>query len=404
MKNPKPSLEVKDISKPKNKIPRMSELFGEDSDEDDLGQGQEKPSSNKWKLSNASSSKVHSLISKDLLPAEMSSLYHDLENLVLHSSSESTWKKHVSAWKLYENFCAEYNVKFKLPITVEYARAFVTWAASKRNLKGSTIKSYVSSLNVAHALSNTPSCNLNSDKCVKMALKGTENISCLKNTVKPDRLPMNVHLLEILSHRLAELDWSPLSKQIVWSACAVCFFTSCRMGELVPTYEKNFDPSTTLMWENVKFSDDGEILIFIPYSKTTGFKGKVVDVFKIDNNKNCPAASLHRLKRMIVKKGYFSESKPVFSFPSGKNLTKRKLNWVLENLLGDFTDENFRITGHSFRAAIPSALSAFPNENSVSNVKDWGSWESSSYNLYLKNEKEKKRALFGKIVSCLYRL
>ena len=274
----------------------MSELFGDDSDEDDLGQGQEKPSSDAWKFSNTSSSKVHSLISKDLLPVEMSSLCHDLENLVLNSSSESTWKKHVSAWKLYENFCAEYKVKFKLPITVEYARAFVTWSPSKKNLKGSTIRSYVSSLNIAHMLSNTPSCNLNSDKCVKMAIKGTENISCLKNTVKPDRLPMNVHLLEILSHRLAELDWSAISKQIVWSACAVCFFTSCRMGELVPTYEKNFDPSTTLIWENVKFLEDGEILIFIPYSKSTGFQGKVVDVFKIESNKNCPAASLHRLK------------------------------------------------------------------------------------------------------------
>ena len=103
-----------------------------------------------------------------------------------------------------------------------------------------------------------------------MAIKGAENISCLKNTVKPDRLPMNVHLLEILSHRLAELDWSAISKQIVWSACAVYFFTSCRMGELVPTYEKNFDPSTTLRWENVNFLEDGEILMFIPYSKSTG--------------------------------------------------------------------------------------------------------------------------------------
>ena len=90
------------------------------------------------------------------------------------------------------------------------------------------------------------------------------------------------------------------------------------MGELVPTYEKNFDPSTTLIWKNIKFLENGEILIFIPYSKSTGFKGKVVDVFKIESNKNCPAASLNRLKRMVDKKGYFSESKPVFSFPPGK--------------------------------------------------------------------------------------
>ena len=224
----------------------MSELFGEDSDEDDLGQGQEKPCSTAWKFSNASSSKIQSLISKDLLPVEMSSLCHDLQNIVLYSSSKSTWNKYVSAWKLYEKFCADYNVKFKLPLLVEYARAFVTWSASKKNLKGSTIRSYVSSLNIAHMLSNTPSCNLNSDRCVKLAIKGAENISCLKNIVKPDRLPMNVHLLEILSHRLAELEWSAISKQIVWSAWAVCFFTACRMGELVPTYEKSFDPSTTL--------------------------------------------------------------------------------------------------------------------------------------------------------------
>ena len=215
---------------------------------------------------------------------------------------------------------------------MEYARAFVMWSASKKNLKGSSIRSYVSSLNIAHTLSNTPSCNLNSDKCVKLAIKGTENISCLKNNVKPDRLPMNVHLctvLEILSHRLAELEWSAISKQIVWSTWAVCFFTACRMGELVPTYEKSFDPSTTLRWENVKFLENGEILMFIPYSKSTGYKGKVVDVFKIENDKNCPVASLHRLKRMVEKTGYFSENKPVFSFPSGKNLTKKKLNFKL---------------------------------------------------------------------------
>ena len=90
------------------------------------------------------------------------------------------------------------------------------------------------------------------------------------------------------------------------------------MGELVPTYEKSFDPSTTLIWENVKFLEDGEILMFIPYSKSTGYKGKVVDVFKIDNDKNCPAASLHRLKHMVKKKAIFQKANPFFRFPRAK--------------------------------------------------------------------------------------
>ena len=69
----------------------------------------------------------------------------------------------------------------------------------------------------------------------------------------------------------------------------------------------------------------------------------------------------------------------------------------------DFTDEKHKITGHSFRAAIPSALSSFPTENSIEDIKEWGSWESSCYTKYMKHEREKKRALFTRIVSCLNR-
>ena len=61
------------------------------------------------------------------------------------------------------------------------------------------VKSYISSLNVAHVLSNSSNTNLNSDPCVKFALKGAENIRCTSGLCKRDRLPMNIHLLNILS-------------------------------------------------------------------------------------------------------------------------------------------------------------------------------------------------------------
>ena len=126
-------------------------------------------------------------------------------------------------------------------------------------------------------------------------------------------------------------------------------------------------------------------------------------MFRIEGDRKCPAAALCKLKKMTEKSGVLTEGKPVFSFPSGRNLTKSKINSTLAKLLEDFTDECHKITGHSFRAAIPSALSSFPDENSVKDVKEWGSWESSCYNKYVKHEREKKRALFSRIVSCLYR-
>ena len=99
------------------------------------------------------------------------------------------------------------------------------------------------------------------------------------------------------------------------------------MGELVPNKENSFDPITPLTWGNVKHIDDNEFILFIPYSKTTGLRGEVVDIFEIKGNKNCPAASLRRVQKLTVSSGGYNDKKPVFSFSSGKNLTKYKINF-----------------------------------------------------------------------------
>ena len=381
----------------------MTSQSGNETDEDDLGQERVKPDSNCAKFCDFSCSKISSMISTNkLIPHEMSDLRSDLEKLLLYSASKATWAKHCSAWKLYDEFCQFYNVKFELPVSIGYARAFATWAVSKRKLKNTTVKSYLSSLNVAHTLSGSFSSNLNSDPCVKLAMRGAENIANVNGTCKTDRLPMNIHLLNILRHRISELPWSPFSKQIFWTACTLCFFTSCRMGELVPSQERNFDASTTLLWDNVREINNTEFIMFVPYSKTTGFKGKIVDIFKIKGDKNCPAAAIRKLRKMMREKTDFKSNVPVFSFHSGKNLTKKQINLWLSSLLEDFVDSNHKITGHSFRAGIPSTLACYPDEFPNNVIKTWGMWESNSYKLYIKHEREGKRALFEKIVKCLY--
>ena len=381
----------------------MTSQAGNETDEDDLGQERVKPDSNCAKFCDFSCSKISSMISTNkLIPHEMSDLRSDLEKLLLYSASKATWAKHCSAWKLYDEFCQFYNVKFELPVSIGYARAFATWAVSKRKLKNTTVKSYLSSLNVAHTLSGSFSSNLNSDPCVKLAMRGAENIANVNGTCKTDRLPMNIHLLNILRHRISELPWSPFSKQIFWTACTLCFFTSCRMGELVPSQERNFDASTTLLWDNVREINNTEFIMFVPYSKTTGFKGKIVDIFEIKGDKNCPAAAIRKLRKMMREKTDFKSNVPVFSFHSGKNLTKKQINLWLSSLLEDFVDSNHKITGHSFRAGIPSTLACYPNEFPNNVIKTWGMWESNSYKLYIKHEREGKRALFEKIVKCLY--
>ena len=64
------------------------------------------------------------------------------------------------------------------------------------------------------------------------------------------------------------------------------------MGELIPKRENSFDPVTMLTWGKVRHIDDNKFILFIPYSKTTGFRGKVVDIFEIKGNKKLPSSSL----------------------------------------------------------------------------------------------------------------
>ena len=70
--------------------------------------------------------------------------------------------------------------------------------------------------------------------------------------------------------------------------------------------------------------------------------------------------------------------------------------------MGDFCDENHMLTGHSFRAAIPSLIGAFPDKNLVSELKEWGNWESNSCKIYMKDVRENRRKLFEKLLYCMH--
>ena len=129
---------------------------------------------------------------------------------------------------------------------------------------------------------------------------------------------MNIHLLDILGHRISALGWSVFSKQVLWTACTVSFFSSCRMGELLPLHEKLFDPKTTLLWENVKFVSDNEILIRVPYSKTKGFKGKLLDIYPLLDDKKCLVAALVMLKKLAKKKALLGQQIQCFPSNPGK--------------------------------------------------------------------------------------
>jgi hypothetical protein len=267
-----------------------------------------------------------------------------------------------------------------------------------KNLTVGTTKAYLSSLKLAHELKNLQCENFSSDRIIKLLYSGAKNVKDKAVTISDTRRAMNLSTLLLIGHRIAGTTWGRLSKQVVWATCTLAFFTSVRMGEILASHENSCDLQSTFTWKNVVFTESKEILIRLPYTKTTKFKGSYIDVFSFPQYPCCPVSALITLKNLSIAEGIYDLNGPVFTFASGKFLTTRKLNSVLRDLLCDiYKPEVSCITSHSFRAAIPSAIGAYPDKMLVSDVKDWGNWEGDSYKVYMRLRKSQRKQLFRKV-------
>jgi hypothetical protein len=247
---------------------------------------------------------------------------------------------------------------------------------------------------------NASSC---SDPLVRRVLKGAENLSFYKSISNESRKVMTLPLLKLLGHEISKTSWTSDSKQVFWRACVTAFFGSFRFGELLSPAEGSFNKDETLLWSDVKLSDNS-VLIHVKVSKTRTVQGEYIDLFPFPGHNCCPVKSLLLLKKICLARGNASNisGQPVFAFSSGKLLTSRKLNELLETLLKPHLGHQAAlIQGHSFRAALPSAMANNPDMAGAEDIKSWGRWSSDSFKLYTRLKLNQKRNIFDKITSIL---
>jgi len=341
--------------------------------------------------------------SNDFLPSnliDIDKLCSNFETLVVNSVTASSWGKHKSAWKLFSRFCIAQKCTEIWPVDVKTIRAFAVWAISDCKLKHNTVKSYISSMESGHVIRNLACPNFLQDKIVTMILKGAENLP--GHTVNY-KMSMNPAMLAMLGHYIAISNWTPYSKQLLWSLFLLAFFTSCRMGELVSYSELIFDCNTTLLWDHILFTPDySGAQIRLVYTKTKKFAGDTVDIFSFDLSNYCPVINILKLRNMQFSMGIFDLHQPVFKFGSGRYVTSRKVNQILKEFTHTmYKDLDLNITGHSFRSSIPTLMATLPFCDKSLSLKDWGRWSSDSYKSYTKNDRKEREILFNMLVPVL---
>jgi hypothetical protein len=254
---------------------------------------------------------------------------------------------------------------------------------------------FLSDIKLAHKLRNQP-CSFENDFFISALIKDTKNLNLYSNIFKPAKFVMTFPLLKILGHEIANSGWSEESKTVVWAACCVAFFGSFR--EAKSSLVKKNNSHETLTWDRVHFSDSGSAIINIRFPKAIKKpQGDFVDIFKIGDCSFCPFSALSRLAS--ISSSNIASNKAVFSFPNGNPLSAKNLVSSVQGLLAKHIGSNaLQLSGHSFRAAIPTALANNPSLATDQEIMIWGRWSSDSYKSYTRLKHEAKLAIFKKIL------
>jgi hypothetical protein len=229
-------------------------------------------------------------------------------------------------------------------------------------------------------------------------LKGAKNLELYESITKNCRKVMTFPLLKILSHKIATENWSENDKQTIWTVLSLAFFGSFRFGELLPENRHKFNMKETLLWSDIKFSQDF-VVIHVKVTKTKAVNGEFIDLFLQESSNYCPVKALSRLLSLKNPQDYRT---PVFVLDNGSFLTCKVINGILLSLLTPVLGNDAKfITAHSFRAALPSALASNPEIANEEDIKLWGRWNTSSYLSYTRLKLNQKRSIFKKIIAVL---
>jgi len=322
----------------------------------------------------------------------------DTQSLISASRSSSAWNKNATAVNCFKDFDLQSPNNHVWPLSDASISEFITWAVMSKKLKSATVKSYLSAISLAHKFANLDGSNCSGFMAATL-LKGAENLEFYSNISGISRKAMSLPLLKIIGHQIAISEWTEDSKMVVWCACVVAFFGSFRLGEILCSNEKTYNPSETLLWRDVKIRGDS-VLINIKIPKSRNPKGEFVDLFEFKDNNCCPVNTLKKLK--LVKGRSAMEASPVFCFKNNSFLTPKNLTSTVQSLLLPVIGDSAKlISGHSFRAGIPSVLSNNPELAKDEDIKLWGRWGSPSFKKYTRLHMKKRKAIFVKLTSML---
>jgi hypothetical protein len=165
-------------------------------------------------------------------PSSQDGHFHSsLKELLSMSFAGSTWNKYCSAWRAWLDFQSYVGETVTFPVDIVHFRKFAIWCTTVRKISDSTTWYYMHSVQIAHSIRGVPCVDFGSDKIFNMLLNGAKNFNS-EHSYSSTRRVMTFATLLLISHNIASCDWLDISKQVLWSACSLAFFSSEAWGTI----------------------------------------------------------------------------------------------------------------------------------------------------------------------------
>ena len=306
-----------------------------------------------------------------------------LRELYSFGLAKETWSSYRTAERMLLRCCREKNQKLELPLREETILVFIHWLAFNRNVKATTINTYLSGIRQLHVEKGASTDGLRTEK-VNMVLKGLLN----KNNVEKrrgrvgSRLPITKDILELLKQRISESDFCGRDQRMVWTVCTVLFHGAFRIHELLCRRKEVFDPDFTLLDGDIRSVEGVEgrslqVAVKAPKEDKAG-KVIIVDVYQTDSS-ICPVKAFVKWDKFRLREA----GQPLFRFNSGEPLTGRRFNEIVrERLKGFVGDVHKLFSSHSFRAGAASMMATLGYSDE--DIKAVGRWNSRAFLEYVK--------------------
>ena len=284
--------------------------------------------------------------------------------------STSSRKTYSTGQLRFSNFCKQLHVP-PYPLQETTLRLFASFLA--RTLSFQTTQTHLAAIRFHHIELGFP-CNFPNMQLLRLLLRGIKRANGERATLP--RQPITVIVLKCLKTQLGNSSLPVHDQHMLWAAFTTAFFGFLRSSEFCCPYQNTYNPSSTLLTSDLKFSSS-TVTIYLKVSKADPFRNGINICLAASGKSVCPLRALRN--HIDNYPGYVG---PVFHFADGSFLTRHRLSTSLGDLLRSTPYSGMNYTSHSFRIGAATAAAA-------ADVPDWlikvlGRWSSDCYQRYIR--------------------